>query len=78
MPHRDYIKVYSGNFIIVQQMVQKLEDIGIKPIIKDEFQSSMLGGFVRGTQGYQELFVHESELDQSVPIVQEIEGQLSA
>ncbi|OIQ29040.1 MAG: hypothetical protein BM564_07470 [Bacteroidetes bacterium MedPE-SWsnd-G2] len=78
MPHKDYIKVYSGSFIVVQQMVQRLEDIGIKPIVKDEFQSALLGGFVRGTRGFQELLVHETELDRTVPIVQEIEAQLSA
>jgi len=65
-----YTKIYTGNFILIQLMVSKLEDIGIFPIVKDESESGRLAGFGAAIQGQQELFVHNDELDKAVPIVE--------
>ena len=65
-----YIKIYTGNFVLVQHIDTLLQEIGISPVIKDESESGRLAGFGSSIQGQQELFVHKDELDKAVPIVQ--------
>lgn len=72
MTDTNYTKIYTGNFIIVQQILQRLEKIGIRAIIKDESESGRLAGFGSPIPGQQEVFVHENELDKAVPIIEEV------
>jgi predicted ABC-class ATPase len=65
-----YTKIYTGNFILIQLMVSRLDDIGILSIIKDESESARLAGFGASIQGLQELFVHNDELEKAVPVVE--------
>ena len=66
----DYIKIYSGNFVVVRFLLSRLEEVNITPIIKDETESGRLAGFGSSIQGFQELFVHKNELDKAVPVIQ--------
>ena len=66
----DYIRIYTGSFVIVQVLVSKLDEIGITPVIKDEAESGRLAGFGAAIPGAQEVFVHESEVDKAVPVVE--------
>ena len=65
-----YIKIFTGNFIVVQLLTTKLKEINISPVIKDETESGRLAGFGPPIPGQQELFVHENEIDKAVPIVE--------
>lgn len=65
-----YMKIFTGNFIMVQRIATLLQDIGISPVIKDESESGRLAGFGSSIQGQQEVYVHKDELDKAVPIVQ--------
>ena len=65
-----YVKIYSGNFVVVQLMNSRLQAIGITPIVKDEQESGRLAGFPVGIAGYQELYVHEDEMDKAVETVE--------
>jgi len=64
-----YVKIYAGNFIIIQRICKTLEDNGIIPVIKDETESARLAGFGTTTYGHQELFVHENEEEKAIEIV---------
>ena len=66
----DYIKIYSGNFVVVRFLLSRLEEVNITPIIKDETESGRLAGFGSSIQGFQELFVHKNELDKAAPVIQ--------
>ena len=68
----NYIKVFTGNFIVVQRISEELNAIGINPVIKDETESGRLAGFGASIQGLQEVYVHEDELDKAVEIVENI------
>lgn len=72
----DYIKVFSGSFIIVQLVLDRLKSAGINAIIKDESESGRLAGFGSAIQGFQELYVSKDELDFAVPIVEEVNAEL--
>lgn len=78
MEESNYIKIYTGNFIVTQLMVDKLEAIGIRAIIKDESESGRLGGFGTFNQGTQELYVNKDELDTALPIVESITAEMQA
>lgn len=67
----DYIRIYTGSFVIVQLLVEKLGAVGITPVIKDEAESGRLAGFGAAIPGAQEVFVHKNELDNAVPVVEE-------
>ncbi|WP_053991327.1 putative signal transducing protein [Mangrovimonas sp. TPBH4] len=78
MGEDNYIKIFSGNFIMVQLMITRLEEIGIEPIIKDESESGRLAGFGSSIQGFQELYVHKDELDKAVPVVESVRSEMQA
>lgn len=42
MKDSNYIKIYTGSFIIVQQMISALEEIGINAVVKDETESGLI------------------------------------
>jgi len=73
-----YTKIYTGNFIIVQLITTKLEDIGISAVIKDESESGRLAGFGASIQGQQEVYVHENELEKAIPIIESIKTEMEA
>ncbi|MEO8934469.1 MAG: DUF2007 domain-containing protein [Xanthomarina sp.] len=74
----NYIKIYSGSFIIVQLIVDKLDAVGISPIVKDETESARLAGFGSSIPGFQEIFVSEEELHAAVPIVESVTAELQS
>lgn len=78
MSTSEYTKVYDGNFILVTRMKDELEHIGIVPIIKDEGESQRLAGYASMNQGYQEVFVHNDELDKALPIVKRLKAEMEA
>ena len=76
MMESDYIKIFTGDFILVQRISAALHAEGILPIIKDETESGRLAGFGASIQGLQEIYVHEEELSQAVEIVESINADL--
>ncbi len=71
-----YTKIYTGNFILIQLMVSRLDDIGISTIVKDESESGRLAGFGASIQGHQELYVHNDELEKAVPVVESVRTEM--
>lgn len=76
MSHSNYIKIYTGNMIIVQLMKQRLEDIGINPVIKDELESGRLAGFASPNPSFPEIYVHENELNKAVRVVETVRSEM--
>lgn len=72
----DYIKIFSGSFIIVQLVMDRLQSAGISAIIKDETESGRLAGFASSIPGFQELYVNRDEVDYAIPIVDEVNAEL--
>ena len=78
MSTTEYTKVYYGNFILATRVKDALEHIGIVPIIKDEGESQRLAGYGSMNQGFQEVYVHNDELDKAMPIVNRIKAEMEA
>ncbi|GAL81349.1 hypothetical protein JCM19274_2425 [Algibacter lectus] len=45
MTDSNYIKVFSGDFIVVKRIISDLENENITAVIKDETESARLAGF---------------------------------
>ena len=78
MSTTEYTKVYYGNFILVTRVNDELERMGIIPIIKDEGESQRLAGYASMNSGFQEVFVHNDELDKAVEIVGRVKAEMEA
>ena len=72
MIESNYTKIYTGNFIITQLIVDRLQEKGISAVVKDESESGRLAGFMASIQGQQELYVNNEELDDAVHIAEEV------
>ncbi|MEN3322138.1 DUF2007 domain-containing protein [Mariniflexile soesokkakense] len=77
MTDSNFIKIYTGNFAVVNRITIELNALDISPIIKDQSESAILGGF-GGTLApdFQEVFVHKDELDKALPIIENITNEL--
>ncbi len=78
MNESEYIKLYSGNFILITRIKGELEAQGIIPIIKDEGESQRLAGYGSLNQGYQELYIHENELEKATAILERVKTEMEA
>ena len=78
MSTSEYTRVYHGNFILVTRIKSELENLGIIPIIKDEGESQRLAGYGSMNQGFQEVFVHNDELDKATAIVDQVKAEMQA
>ncbi|MCF7560000.1 DUF2007 domain-containing protein [Sabulilitoribacter multivorans] len=77
MSDSNYIKIFTGDMIIVQRIVSELENADIVPVVKDQTESARLAGFGGGNfPGFQEVFVNKDELDKAVVIVESITSEL--
>ncbi len=76
MTDSNYIKIFTGNFIVVQLIKQRLEDINISPVVKDDSESGRLAGFGSSVPGMQEVYVHENEIDKAVEIVESVRSEM--
>jgi hypothetical protein len=78
MSTSEYTRIYNGNFILVNRIKGALEDLGIIPIIKDEGESQRLAGYGSMNQGFQEVYVHNDELDKAQAIVDQVKAEMEA
>jgi len=65
------IRVFTGTEFSVTFLKERLEEIGIAALIKDDFQSGMSGGFVSGVPSAIDLYIRESDLEAAEPVIKE-------
>lgn len=73
-----YKKVYSGNFIIAQLIYNKLQDIDINAVLKDDNQIGISAMLAEDYEGLVEVYVHEDEYNKALPIVETVIGETTA
>ena len=78
MSTTEYTKIYYGNFILVTRVKDELERAGIIPIVKDEGESQRLSGYASMLQGFQDLYVHNDELEKATAIVEKVKAEMEA
>lgn len=73
-----YTKIYTGNFIVVQLITDKLAAIDIIPVVKDLTMSGRGAIFGSSIPSEQEVYVNNDELDKAVPIVEAALAEMQA
>ncbi|NNC49331.1 MAG: DUF2007 domain-containing protein [Flaviramulus sp.] len=77
MSDSSYIKIFTGDIIIVNRVLLELEKQDIIAVVKDQTESARLAGFGGGNfPGFQEVFVNKDELDKAVMVVEQISSEL--
>jgi len=72
----NYEKIFTGNKLEAQKIVNKLHKIGIEPIVKDEAESARLAGFASSMLDQVELYVHKDEVEKALAVVISISTNL--
>jgi len=73
-----YTNIYTGSFIIAQRIQSSLEDVGIEPILKDDYKIGLRAVLVTDYPRLIEVFVHNDELDKAIPIVENTLAEIKA
>lgn len=64
------MKVFSGSEILAKALQQKIEEIGVETVLKDNIQSARLSGF--GSSGLAvEVFIQEKDYGKAHPVIEE-------
>jgi len=67
----DLIRVFTGTEVLVYLLKERLEEVEISALIKDDFQSGLTVGFVSGVPSACDLYIQESDLKEAEPIINE-------
>lgn len=67
----DLIRVFTGTEVLVYLLKERLEEVEISALIKDDFQSGLTVGFVSGVPSAVDLYIQESDLKEAEPIINE-------
>ena len=62
-------RIYTGPAMIANGLVARLNEVNIQPIIKDDHQSGITGGFAMGIPNQVRLFIRQEELETSKDII---------
>lgn len=64
------MKVFSGSEILAQALQQKIEEVGVSTIVKNNIQSARLSGFGDLGQAV-EVFIQETDFSRANPVIEE-------
>ncbi|MCG2430991.1 putative signal transducing protein [Aequorivita xiaoshiensis] len=62
------IRIYTGSDIMAQALVERLENVGITPILRDDEQSGVMFGSGSKFDDQVRIFVRKDELSLAQPI----------
>jgi len=65
------IRVFTGTEVLVYLLKERLEEIGVSALIRNDFQSGITVGFVGGVPSAIDLYVQESDIQEAEPIINE-------
>lgn len=64
------MKVFSGSEILALALQEKIEEIGVNTIVKNNIQSARTAGFGSTGQAV-ELFIQETDFAKANPVIEE-------
>ena len=67
----DLVRVFTGTEVSVMYLKERLEEIGIGALVKNDFQSGLTVGFVSGVPSAIDLYIQESDLTKAESIINE-------
>lgn len=67
----DLIRVFTGTEVLVYLLKERLEEVEISSLIKNDFQSGLTVGFISGVPSAVDLYIQESDMKEAEPIINE-------
>ena len=67
--HDHSIRIFTGSEIDALALRALLEETGISSMIRNEYQSGMLAGFVAGFPSESELYISDADREAAEPIL---------
>lgn len=64
------MKVFSGSEILAFALQEKMEEVGVNTVVKNNIQSARMAGFGNLGQAV-ELFIQETDFAKANPIIEE-------
>ena len=71
MSKEKYHHLFTGSSVEILSIINLLDELKIKPIIKDQGESARLAGFGNTNPLIQEIYLHEDEIDRGKKIMKE-------
>jgi hypothetical protein len=68
----DLVRIYTGSEVSVIYLKAELENIGIAALVKNNWQSGITAGFGGGTPDSIDLFIQESDFENSKLKIEEL------
>jgi hypothetical protein len=68
---QETVRIYTGPAMVGNGLIARLNEIGISPIVRDDHQSGITGGFSTGVPNQVRLFIRNEELDKSKTMINE-------
>jgi hypothetical protein len=65
------IRIYTGPTMIASGLIARLNEEGISPIVKDDHNSGITGGFSTGIPNQVRLFIRNEQLDTAKTMINE-------
>lgn len=65
------IRVFTGSEVLVIILKERLDEVGISALIKNDYQSGISVGFVASVPSAIDLYIQESDLKEAEPIINE-------
>ncbi len=65
------IRVFTGTEVLVYLLKERLEEVGVSALIKNDFQSGITVGLVSGVPSAIDLYIRESDIIEAEPIINE-------
>ncbi len=63
------VRIYTGPAMIANGLKARLMEMDILPIVKDDHQSGITGGFALGVPNQVRLFIRQEELDRAKGVI---------
>ncbi|NJX15576.1 putative signal transducing protein [Tamlana crocina] len=74
----NYIKIFTGDYAMVQRIVAALENEDIIPVVKDESDYGLAPIFGSTNASLHQISVHKDEIEKALPIVEHLTSELEA
>lgn len=71
MNDSNFIKIFSGNLIITERILQDLKDLDINAVVREQNESG-LDPKIYGGHLIKEIYVHKDELDRAILVVENV------
>jgi hypothetical protein len=65
------VRIFTGPAMIAKGLISHLQEMGIRPIERNDNESSIQAGFTAGVPGQVMLYIRKDQLERAQPLIDE-------